>query len=129
MNFLFSFVSMHQGAKGVNITIDTVCETMTNTKLGDPIIRYAAINTQSLWVSQDKCLNFLYSDMIADLKRDDWNSTAAVGGNSGFCSFTCIMLLREVTLASVVLHVLCMCAAGGGKSSFCIFKCIMYMCC
>ena len=82
----------HQGAVGTNITIDTLCGVMSNMKLGDPVSRYAAVNAMMLLIYGEKCLDFSYKKMIDDLKKEDWNSSAAEGGKlkggyvkSGIC--------------------------------------------
>ncbi|XP_041359445.1 putative serine protease K12H4.7 [Gigantopelta aegis] len=69
-----------EGAKGTNITVDTLCAMMTDSGLGDPVSRYAAVNAMMLATYSEKCLDFSYTNMIDDLRKVDWNSSAAEGG-------------------------------------------------
>lgn len=76
--FVFRFYI--QGAIGTNITIDTLCGIMSNDSLGQPLYRYAVVNNLTLDTYGEKCLDFSYANMINDLKKTEWNSSAGVGG-------------------------------------------------
>lgn len=52
------------------ITLDTVCEIMTNKSIGSEIQRYAEVNNNYLQVHQSSCTNYMYSDLINYLKID-----------------------------------------------------------
>lgn len=69
-----------EGAKGTNITIDTVCGIMTNKSLGDEIHRYAQVNSLMLKTYSEKCTEFKYGAMIDSLRDVAWSSEAAEGG-------------------------------------------------
>ncbi|KAL5004772.1 hypothetical protein ScPMuIL_018228 [Solemya velum] len=69
-----------EGAVDTKVTIDTLCEIMSNESLGCEVHRYAAVNSLLLDTYSQKCLDYKYSSMINDLKKTDWNSTAAEGG-------------------------------------------------
>ena len=69
-----------QGAKGTNITVDTLCGIMQNTAVGSPTQRYAKVNSLILDTYGQKCLSFDYYSMIKDLSQIDWTSSAGEGG-------------------------------------------------
>uniref|UniRef100_A0A0B7A1H0 Serine protease K12H4.7 n=1 Tax=Arion vulgaris TaxID=1028688 RepID=A0A0B7A1H0_9EUPU len=69
-----------EGAVGTNITIDTLCDIMTDTSLGDPVQRYAEINALLLKVYEQDCQDFKYDKMIDSMRETAWNSSAAEGG-------------------------------------------------
>ena len=57
-----------------------LCGIMTNGSLGQPLYRYAVVNNITLDTYGEKCLDFSYANMINELKKTDWNTTAGVGG-------------------------------------------------
>lgn len=64
-----------------NITIDSICEIMTNESMGPPIDRLAVINEMILEVGNQTCLDYKYDKMISEYRNSSWNSTIAEGGN------------------------------------------------
>ena len=64
-----------------NITLDDLCDVMTNTSLGDELDRYAAINSAYLKSEGLDYLDVSYEEYITSLKNTSWNSTTAEGGN------------------------------------------------
>lgn len=68
-----------EGAIGTNITIDVLC-TIMNDKSLDDLSKYARVNTLMLDTYGESCLDVNYSDMIQDLRKTSWNSSAAEGG-------------------------------------------------
>lgn len=70
-----------KGSKGTNITIDVLCNMMTDPAYGSPLARYAEINNMLLDVAGDKCLDYKYDKMLKDMRLTDWNSSASAGGN------------------------------------------------
>ncbi|CAG2203934.1 unnamed protein product [Mytilus edulis] len=68
-----------EGADGTNITVDTLCNLMEEVGRVDPINRYAAVNTLMLTTYSEKCMDFSNKNMIDDLTKTDWNSSAAKG--------------------------------------------------
>ena len=69
-----------QGAVGTNITIDVLCEIMTDFTRGSPVQRYADVNTLIMSTYSQKCLDFTYKKLIADMQNTDWASSAGEGG-------------------------------------------------
>ena len=53
---------------------------MTNKSLGQPLYRYATVNNLTLDTYGEKCLDFSYANMINELKKTEWNSSAGEGG-------------------------------------------------
>jgi hypothetical protein len=68
-----------QGAVGTNVTIDVLCQIMSNDSI-DEISRYAQVNSLMLDTYGEKCLDVNYADMIEDLRKTSWSSSAAEGG-------------------------------------------------
>lgn len=69
-----------EGAKGTNITVDTLCKIMNDEKVAEPLLRYARINDLILGVYGEKCLDISYKDMIKSLQQTSWASSASEGG-------------------------------------------------
>ena len=61
------------------MTIDVLCKIMSNGCLED-ITRYAEVNSLLLDTYGEKCLDVSYADMIEDLKKTSWSSSAGIGG-------------------------------------------------
>ena len=53
-----------EGAEWQNITIDTVCNIMTDPNLGSDLQRLAEVNDLSLKMSGAKCLDHTYSSQV-----------------------------------------------------------------
>lgn len=68
-----------EGAVGTNVTIDVLCKIMSNDSI-DEISRYAQVNSLMLDTYGEKCLDVNYADMIEDLRKTSWSSSAAEGG-------------------------------------------------
>jgi len=66
--------------RGTNITVSTLCEIMSDETRGSQVQRYAAVNELLLGVYEQKCQDFKYANMIADLRQTTWNSSASEGG-------------------------------------------------
>jgi hypothetical protein len=62
---------------------------MTNTSVGDPLSRYAAVNSLILQTYSQSCLDASYNKSIDALKQTSWDSSAAVGGRQWFWQ-TCV---------------------------------------
>ena len=73
-------VLLIKGARATDITIDTLCNIMTSSSLGDVIDRYAKVNAALLSAYDLKCLDFKYDNMIADLRKTGWGESHAEGG-------------------------------------------------
>ena len=69
-----------QNVPGTNITIDTLCGIMSDVSRGGEVERYAAVNDLILNTYEQKCQDFKYANMISELSRTDWNSSASEGG-------------------------------------------------
>lgn len=76
--------------KGANITMDVLCDMMTDPKIGSPLARYAAVNNVLLGTTGEKCLDYKYDKFLKDMRSTDWNSSASEGGknSSQFLLFT-----------------------------------------
>ena len=59
------------------ITIDDLCDVMTNQSIGDELDRYAAVNAMFLYSDS---LNVSYQDYLEFMKNTSWDSSAAEGG-------------------------------------------------
>lgn len=46
----------------------------------DEVMRYGQVNSLLLDTYGEKCLGVSYADMIEDLKKTSWSSSAAEGG-------------------------------------------------
>lgn len=62
------------------VTLDTVCNIMTNQTLGTPVDRLAKINDLILDISNETCLDYNYENMINEIKNVSWDSEQAEGG-------------------------------------------------
>ncbi|XP_049810851.1 putative serine protease K12H4.7 [Schistocerca nitens] len=69
-----------EGAKATNITIDVVCNIMVNDSIGQPVSRYAAVNSLLLDAYGQECLDYKYSKMIEEMKAIAWDNETAEGG-------------------------------------------------
>lgn len=70
-----------QNSQTVNITIETVCNILTNEQIGIPLDRLAYINNMLLNATNEKCLDYRYINMIHELRNTTWASEQAEGGN------------------------------------------------
>ena len=75
-----NFVFISKGAVGTNITINTLCDIMNNKDIGDPLARYAKVNSLILQTYGAKCLDSSYNNLIASLRNTSWSSSASEGG-------------------------------------------------
>ncbi|XP_020629406.1 putative serine protease K12H4.7 isoform X3 [Orbicella faveolata] len=69
-----------EGAVGTNITIDTLCDIMNDNDIGDPLARYAKVNSLILQTYGANCLDSSYNNLIASLRNTSWSSSASEGG-------------------------------------------------
>lgn len=67
-------------SKTSNITIDTVCDILTNNKNGISVDRLAEVSNLILTANNETCLDYKYSKMIDELKNVSWKSEMADGG-------------------------------------------------
>lgn len=65
-----------------NLTLDSVCDIMSNESLGTPVKRYSLVNEQILERYNKKCLDYKYDKLVADLGQADWRSEAAESGGN-----------------------------------------------
>lgn len=63
-----------------NVTIDTVCDILTNTTIGPQIDRLAAVNSVILKKHNESCLDFKYDKMIKEMVNISWDSEMSEGG-------------------------------------------------
>nr|CAD7589926.1 unnamed protein product [Timema genevievae] len=81
-----------EGSRGTNITIDVVCELMSDETIGPAVTRYAAVNSLLLDAYNQTCTDFSYDNMIKSMRNTSWNSSAGEGG------------IRKVILKEVYPH-------------------------
>lgn len=67
------------GLPGTNITIETVCNIMTDDSRGPAIQRYADVNSLMLKTFSKTCLDFTYVKLLKEMRQTGWNSTVAKG--------------------------------------------------
>lgn len=67
--------------KGTNITIDTLCDVMTDKTIETAVDRLAVVNKMLLATFDQKCLDYKYDKMIRANRNISWNSETAEGGN------------------------------------------------
>ena len=80
-------------SKGANITVDVLCDVMTDKTIGSPLDRYAHVNSMLLDVSGEKCLDFKYTKFLKDMKSVSWNSTSSEGGMSNIYLFNTVLIV------------------------------------
>jgi len=69
-----------EGSKTANITINTLCDIMTNDTDGStPFERYARVNDLMLSVFDKNCTDFKYSKTVTEMQEEDWHSATASG--------------------------------------------------
>ncbi|KAG8322018.1 putative serine protease K12H4.7 [Homalodisca vitripennis] len=70
---------------GLPITIDTLCDIMTNKSMGSPLVRYATVNKLLMNIFGEDCVSYKYDEMIEELKETSWTSE---GVSSGYRTWT-----------------------------------------
>eukprot|EP00088_Acartia_fossae_P038980 TRINITY_DN4052_c1_g3_i2.p1 TRINITY_DN4052_c1_g3~~TRINITY_DN4052_c1_g3_i2.p1 ORF type:complete len:487 (+),score=107.90 TRINITY_DN4052_c1_g3_i2:51-1511(+) len=69
-----------EGAKWTNVTVDTLCDVMSNNDIGIPLARLVAVNNMALKMSGEKCLDYTYESMVSELQEVSWETEGAQGG-------------------------------------------------
>ena len=91
LHLKFDNMFISKGAVGTNITINTLCDIMNNNDIGDPLERYAKVNSLILQTYGAHCLDSSYNNLIASLRNTSWSSSASEGGKHHiqccFCVF------------------------------------------
>ena len=72
-----------------NITMDNLCDIMTNTSLGSPLERYAAVNMLLLQSGGEDSVDANFSAQVEFMKEVSWNSSAVMGGARQWVYQTC----------------------------------------
>ena len=54
---------------------------MNNNTIGEPLLRYARVNTLILATYGLTCLDVSYKDMVNSLRQTSWQSSASEGGS------------------------------------------------
>lgn len=62
-----------------HISIDDICDLMTNQTIGPPVTRLAAVNRMLLKENNQTCFDFKYDKMVAEMKNVSWNAEVANG--------------------------------------------------
>ena len=65
------------------VTIDNLCNVMTNQSIGDELDRYAAVNIMFLKMQGSESLDVSYQGYVEFMKNTSLNSSAAGGGKHG----------------------------------------------
>lgn len=68
--------------KAGKITIDMLCDIMTNQSIGPQVHRLAEVNSVLLEAYDQKCLDYKYDNMINELRNISWAGEQAEGGNT-----------------------------------------------
>jgi len=69
-----------EGAEWTNVTVDTLCDMMTDPDRGSSLARLKAVNNLALVMAGEKCLDHTYKSQLTELQSVDWESSAAKGG-------------------------------------------------
>nr|XP_033815340.1 putative serine protease K12H4.7 isoform X1 [Geotrypetes seraphini] len=69
-----------EGVKGTNITIQVLCDIMTDSTFGTPYNRYAAVVHLMLEALEMKCMDTSYKKYVQEMTNTTWQGTAADGG-------------------------------------------------
>ncbi|KAK2846863.1 hypothetical protein Q5P01_009862 [Channa striata] len=69
-----------EGAIGSNITIKVLCGLMSDTSLGEPYDRYAAVARLMMETYSMKCLDASFKTYLRDMTNTSWEGPAAGGG-------------------------------------------------
>jgi len=69
-----------EGAQWTNVTAETVCGIMMDPSLGGEMERLARVNSLSLEMEGEQCLDHSYKAEIQGLQKTLWSSPAAGGG-------------------------------------------------
>jgi len=87
--------------RGTKITIDTLCNIMSDVSRGTEVVRYAAVNDLILNTYEQKCQDFKYSNMVSELSQTNWNSSASEGG---MCTANMLFLFLMFCISYFVIH-------------------------
>ena len=80
---------------------------MTDKSKGNELERYAAVNTLMMNTYQQKCLDFKYANLISDLQKTSWDSSAAEGGKSVHLYFQSLINGIQVHFLDKVAEIMC----------------------
>ncbi|XP_028925206.1 thymus-specific serine protease [Ornithorhynchus anatinus] len=69
-----------EGVKGTNITINVLCDIMSDISLGTPYDRYATVVRLLLNTFEMTCLDASYSNYVQEMTNFSWDGPAATGG-------------------------------------------------
>jgi len=72
-----------------SVDLNDLCNIMTDTSLGDPLARYAAVNTRLLSLFGGSCADFTYASWIDYLKGSSWSDQSAQDGYRQWFYQTC----------------------------------------
>jgi hypothetical protein len=65
---------------GATISIDDICDLMTNQTIGPPVTRLGEVNKMLLKSSNQTCFDYKYDKMIAEMKNVSWDAESSEGG-------------------------------------------------
>lgn len=69
-----------------NVTMDDLCDIMTNTSLGTPLERYTAVNA---FINDEGSIDANFSGQVEDLSEISWDSASVVEGMRQWMYQTC----------------------------------------
>jgi len=69
-----------EGYEWGNVTIDTVCELLTDTRAEGAVDGLARVNDLTLMMEGERCLDHTYQAEVRSLQDSSWDSAAAAGG-------------------------------------------------
>ncbi|KAM3932420.1 putative serine protease K12H4.7 [Leptodactylus fuscus] len=69
-----------EGVKGGNITIQVVCDIMSNESIGSPYDRYTNVIQTIMKSKGEKCIEASYQQFVKDMRDISWESSASAGG-------------------------------------------------
>ncbi|KAI4793923.1 hypothetical protein KUCAC02_032401 [Chaenocephalus aceratus] len=78
-----------EGVTGTNITIKVLCEAMSDSSLGDPYQRYAAVARFMMEAFSVKCLDVSFNSYLKEMTNASWEGPAAGGGGRQWVYQTC----------------------------------------
>ncbi|XP_054735539.1 putative serine protease K12H4.7 [Anastrepha obliqua] len=63
----------------VGSSIDDICNVMVNTTIGSPVSRLGMVNGMLLKESKEKCFDYKYDKMVAEMRKTSWFAKAGNG--------------------------------------------------
>ena len=87
-------------------TIESLCEIMTDTTIGDAIERYSEVNRRFLTFSNQSSMDVSYDSYISAMQNTSWDGPASDGG---VCVCVCVCVYVCVCVVFVNDYTFCVC--------------------